>query len=85
MKALKFRKEGCVPCDRLEPKLEEVTDNNDIPVKEIQVEEDMEKVREYKVRASPTVVLLDDSGEEVDRFSGDKDVEKVEEFFDSKL
>lgn len=84
MKALKFRKDGCVPCDRLEPKLEETADERDITLEEVNVEDDMETVRDYKVRASPTVVLVDD-GEEVDRFSGDKDKELVEQFFDNNL
>jgi len=82
MKLLKFRKDGCVPCDRLEPKLEEAVNERSLEVEEVNVEDNMDKVREFKVRASPTVVALED-GEEVDRFTGDKDKEKVENFLDN--
>lgn len=67
MKVLKFQAEWCGPCKMLSKTLESYTD---VEIQEIDIDKDQEVAIRYGIRGVPTVVLLDDSGNELRRKVG---------------
>lgn len=66
MKILKFSASWCVPCKTQERLLHETAINADI--ESLDVEEDFEEVDKYGIRHVPTMILLDEDGNEVTRW-----------------
>ena len=56
MELLKFEAEWCGPCETQSKILE---DFDDIPVREIDIEEETELANKYNVRSVPTLILRD--------------------------
>lgn len=56
MELLKFEAEWCGPCEMQSKLLE---DFNDIPIREIDIEEETELANKYNVRSVPTLILRD--------------------------
>jgi thioredoxin 1 len=75
---LKFYADWCGPCKMLSKTLENLKDN-DIPIKEIDIDEQTDLAVQYNVRSVPTMVLLE-NGSEVKRVVGSMSLEKVKEF-----
>lgn len=67
MKVLKFAAEWCGPCKMLSKTLEGYTD---VEIQEIDIDKDQEVAIRYGIRGVPTLVLLDDNGNELRRKSG---------------
>lgn len=61
----------CAPCRTLKPKLQALTERHSTSLCLVKAEDDMDVVRELKVRAVPTVLVFN-RGQEVLRFTGDK-------------
>lgn len=68
MKVLKFAAEWCGPCKMLSKTLEDY--KGDVPVEEIDIDANQEVAIRYTIRGVPTLVLLDDAGNEIRRKSG---------------
>lgn len=68
MKVLKFAAEWCGPCNMLSKTLEDY--KGDVPVEEIDIDANQEVAIRYTIRGVPTLVLLDDAGNEIRRKSG---------------
>lgn len=66
----------CAPCALLKPKLQALSDRFGFPLVLIQAEKAMPYVREFKVRAVPTVLVFN-RGSEVLRFTGDRPEDEV--------
>ncbi len=77
MKLLKFTASWCSSCKQQSKILE---DFNDIPVEEIDVEEQFELANEYGIRNLPTIILLDNEGKEKYRFIGVTPLDKIIDF-----
>jgi thioredoxin 1 len=75
---LKFYADWCGPCKMLSKTLENLKDN-DIPIKEIDIDEQTDLAVQYNVRSVHTMVLLE-NGSEVKRAVGSMSLEKVKEF-----
>jgi thioredoxin 1 len=75
---LKFYADWCGPCKMLSKTLENLKDN-DIPIKEIDIDEQTDLAMQYNVRSVPTMVLLE-NGSEIKRVIGSMSLEKVKEF-----
>ena len=75
---IKFSASWCQPCKALAGNMKYV-DFGDVEVIEVDIDENMEKTREFGVRGVPTLVLLED-GKEVKRTSGVLMADKIEEF-----
>ena len=75
---LKFSATWCGPCKMLAGSLESA-DLGDVELVEIDIDENIEKALEYKVRGVPTLVLVED-GVEVKRKSGVMMAREIEEF-----
>ena len=75
---LKFYADWCGPCKMLSKTLENLKDN-DIPIKEIDIDEQTDLAVQYNVRSVPTMVLLE-NGSEIKRVVGSMSLDKVKEF-----
>lgn len=77
MKLLKFTASWCPSCKQLSKVLE---DFNDIPVEEVDVEDQFELADKYGIRNLPTMILLDKDDNEIRRFVGLTTIDKIREF-----
>lgn len=77
MKLLKFTASWCSSCKQQSKVLEDFTD---IPVEEIDVEDQFELADEYGIRNLPTMILLDNEGKEKYRFVGVTSLDKIRGF-----
>lgn len=78
--ALRFHANWCLPCKALEGTLKKVLPEfPNVVLKEIDIDEDVEQAREFKVRSIPTIILLKDN-QEIGRLVGNQDSEKVRKF-----
>lgn len=63
---LKFSRVGCSPCKSLGNHLKE----NGIPHQELDVEIDLELTNKYGISSVPTLLLVDEDGEVLDKLVG---------------
>ena len=61
---LKFEAEWCVPCKVLAGRLEEAGDLNGATLRSVDIEQEPDLVEKFSVRSVPTLVFLDNAGEE---------------------
>lgn len=80
MKILKFYTETCMPCRALGKLLEKV----DVEVEPINALEDIEKVDIYNICSTPTLIFLDDDGNEYERTMGPVTLSKIQEIINKK-
>lgn len=66
MELLKFEKEGCAPCQMVQMHL----DNKNVVVKRIDAFDNPEESAKYEIGSLPTLVLVDETGQEVGRSIG---------------
>lgn len=77
MKILKFYAEWCGPCKTLSKVLEGY---NEVEIQEIDIDKDQETAIKYTIRGVPTLVLVDDNGNEIRRRTGMMMFNKFEKF-----
>ena len=70
MKLLKFYADWCGPCKGLTMVINGAKDKINIPIEEINIDEELMTSVEYGVRSVPTMVLLDENNNEVKRQVG---------------
>ena len=75
MKILKFYTPTCMPCRALGKILEQI----DVEVENVNAIENLSLVDKYNVCTTPTLIFLDDNGEEVKRTVGLINKSKIEE------
>lgn len=75
MKILKFYTPTCMPCRAIGKMLEQV----DVEVENVNAMEDLAKVDKYNVCTTPTLIFLNESGEEVQRTTGMVPLSKIQE------
>lgn len=73
MTILKFFGEWCNPCKVLSKTMQEAGINHQA----IDIDENEELVAKYQIKSVPTVVIVDEYGEEVGRFMGPKTKEQL--------
>lgn len=69
MKLVKYVQENCTPCKMVEGFLNHIDATVDETVV-LNSDEARDKVKELKVMSTPTMILFDDNGEEIDRVAG---------------
>lgn len=75
MKILKFYTPTCMPCRTIGKMLEQL----DVEVENINALEDIANVDKYEVCTTPTLVFLNEEGEEVGRTVGMVPLSKIKE------
>lgn len=70
MKALKFYAEWCGPCKMLSKIMDGAAEQITTPIENIDIDKDMDTAVKYGVRGVPTMVLVDDEGNEIRRKVG---------------
>ena len=75
---LKFSATWCGPCKMLEMTINQLDDNT-IPIRDIDIDENIEMAKQFSVRGVPTLVLMQD-GSEIKRVSGALTLPKLKEF-----
>lgn len=78
MKVIRFTASWCAPCKALAKTLEEVSTDIEIEVEDIDDENSRANV--YGIRSVPTLIMLDDNGQEVKRLIGLKPKDILEEW-----
>lgn len=79
---LYFKKEGCGPCRKMAPIVEELCNENDTLLVYEQFEFDKDIFREFKVQGLPTLIKLKD-GRETGRLVGLQPINKLTELIKS--
>jgi thioredoxin 1 len=74
MKYLQFSAAWCGPCQSLSPIMEQVKSKG-IPVEKIDVDSNPDMSSRFGIRSVPTVILVDNSGNELKRFTGVKNAD----------
>lgn len=81
MKILKFTGQYCAPCKALTKTFDSL--NLSIEVKNIDIEEELDIVEEFKIKSVPTCILIDDNGKENKRWVGTFNVkEELKDFIE---
>lgn len=70
MKVLKFEASWCQPCKMLSKVMEDAGDKIVVPVEVIDIDQHRDVAVKYGVRGVPTLVVVDDAGNEVKRQTG---------------
>ena len=78
MKILKFYTETCMNCRMLG----KVLDRMGVEVENINANENTELVDKYEICTTPTLVFLNENGEEVDKIIGPTTQSKIQEILD---
>lgn len=70
MKVLKFEASWCQPCKMLSQVIGGLQDDITLPIDIIDIDENRELAMQYGIRSVPTLVIINDQGEEIKRQSG---------------
>ena len=70
MKVIKFQASWCQPCKMLSRVVEDAKDKINLPIEEIDIDENMDIAKKYNVRGVPMLVVVDDEGNAIRSKSG---------------
>jgi thioredoxin 1 len=79
MKVLKFSAAWCGPCKALSQTIEKYY-KGEVPIEEIDIDQDRQRATDMGVRGVPTCVLLDDNGVEINRKVGMMMIDEFDKF-----
>lgn len=81
---VEFYSDSCVPCKRMSPVLSAFEEQyaDDILIVKVNVAYEKELVQQYQIMSTPTFLFLK-KGEVVDRFSGAKKKEELEQIIEA--
>lgn len=80
MKVIKFQASWCQPCKMLSRVVEDAKDKINVPIEEVDIDENMEMARMFNVRGVPTLVLVDEKSNVVRTKSGYMSEQQLLEF-----
>jgi len=78
-KILYFSAPWCGPCKVLGPTMQKLS--SELPITKINVDEDNKNSVKYGIRNVPTMVLVDQSGKEINRLVGNVSEQQVKQFY----
>ena len=78
-KILYFSAPWCGPCKVLGPTMQKLS--NELPITKINVDEDNKNSVKYGIRNVPTMVLIDQSGKEINRLVGNVSEQQIKQFY----
>ena len=70
---------GVGPCKVLGPTMQKLS--SELPITKINVDEDNKNSVKYGIRNVPTMVLVDQSGKEINRLVGNVSEQQVKQFY----
>lgn len=77
---MKFWAPWCHPCLAMQPTVDRaLTENEHIKFVSVNIDEDVEAAREYRIRQIPTLLLIENNNE-IGRLVGNQSMERVKEF-----
>ena len=80
MKVLKFYADWCGPCKGLSQVIKNAGDKVTLQIENVNIDENIFMAQEYKVRSVPTMVIVDNEGNEISRKVGSMNEEQLLEF-----
>lgn len=80
MKVLKFYADWCGPCKGLTQIINNAGDKVTLQIENVNIDENIFMAQEYKVRSVPTMIVVDDSENEIRRKVGTMNEEQLLEF-----
>ena len=78
-KIIYFSAPWCGPCKVLGPTMQKLS--SELPITKINVDEDSKNSVKYGIRNVPTMVLVDQSGKEINRLVGNVSEQQVKQFY----
>ena len=78
-KILYFSAPWCGPCKVLGPTMQKLS--SELPITKINVDEDTNTSVKYGIRNVPTLVLIDQSGKELNRLVGNVSEQQIKQFY----
>ena len=78
-KIIYFSAPWCGPCKVLGPTMEKLS--SEFPITKINVDEDTNTSVKYGIRNVPTLILIDQSGKELNRLVGNVSEQQVKQFY----
>lgn len=69
-KVLKFYSQTCSPCKMIQPMLEAKAAEGSFEIVEVDIADNEELIDKYDVMKVPTLIVLDEDGNEIDRAAG---------------
>ena len=78
-KILYFSAPWCGPCKVLGPTMQKLS--SELPITKINVDEDNKNSVKYGIRNVPTLILIDQSGKEINRLVGNVSEQQVKQFY----
>ena len=82
-KVIKFTAKWCAPCKAMVPTVDKLlAEGYDIEDKDIEQHPDL--AESYGVHGVPTMILIDNDGQEIKRHTGALTYKKFKEFFDAR-
>jgi len=83
MKLLKFYANWCQPCKQFSPIVDTVTNRLNVTLSSINIETDEAAVKQYNIVGLPTIILMDDDGNELGKQTGKMTESQLEEWIKS--
>jgi len=79
-KVIRVTADWCKPCQAFGPIVDRVAESLGLGVEVLNYETDSARVSQYRVRSLPTLVLVGESGEMVDRLAGAVSTSELRKF-----
>ena len=83
-----FWAQWCVPCKMIGPTLDKIDEENPrVSLLKLNVDDEENKglLEEFSIRSIPTVILVNKSGEVLDRMTGNQTKEKIQEILSNHI
>lgn len=80
---LKFSADYCTPCKQLTKTFGEIILEG-ITLEEIDIEGNLDLVKQWSIRSVPTLILLDEDGKEIKRHTGSLSATALMEFLEQE-
>jgi thioredoxin 1 len=85
---LDFWAPWCGPCKMLLPVIDSLSESNkdnNVTIGKVNVDENIDIAQKYSIRGVPTVIFMDNKGEELNRVVGYKDEKSFQEIINQLL